>query len=250
VKVQRLGQNVEKDTFLVDDGSTDGTSLAVRRRFPDVKLISGDGSLFWNGGMRLAFQEAINHGYDYYLWLNDDTILYPKALNGLLNIASKHAFCLIVGSVCDPDTNTRTYGGVRCASKFLPLRFKPVMPDKNKPLTCETFNGNCVLIPKDATDRIGNLSPDFTHGMGDFDYGLRATKAGLCILVAPGYYGICTYNPASVHFDKNQPIWRRLKVLHSPKGLPPREWMLFSRRHAPYIWPLYWLKLYLRVFFP
>ena len=59
--------------YLVDDGSSDGTGEQVHERFPDVNVLKGDGSLFWNGGMHRAFGEALKVGFDYYLWLNDDT---------------------------------------------------------------------------------------------------------------------------------------------------------------------------------
>ena len=63
------------DVFVVDDGSTDGTAQAVVQHHPDVRLLHGDGQLYWNGGMRLALAEAMEGDYDYYLWINDDTRL-------------------------------------------------------------------------------------------------------------------------------------------------------------------------------
>lgn len=45
--------------YLVDDGSRDGTSKAVKKQYPSVKILQGDGNLFWVGGMYLAFAEAI-----------------------------------------------------------------------------------------------------------------------------------------------------------------------------------------------
>ena len=41
--------------------------------------------------MRVAFAEAMRSGFDYYLWLNDDTGLYPKALYTLLEASEKLA---------------------------------------------------------------------------------------------------------------------------------------------------------------
>ena len=67
-------RNVEFDVFLVDDGCTDGTAEAVREEFPKIHIIQGDGSLFWNRGMCLAWEEARKNGaHDAVLWLNDDT---------------------------------------------------------------------------------------------------------------------------------------------------------------------------------
>jgi len=70
--------------YLVDDGSTDGTSEAVKKNFPQVNVIKGDGTLFWNGGMRVAFSKAMENEHDYYLWLNDDTFIYPDSLKILI----------------------------------------------------------------------------------------------------------------------------------------------------------------------
>lgn len=39
-------------TYLTNDGCTDGTPEAVRREFPDVHIINGDGNLFWNRGIK------------------------------------------------------------------------------------------------------------------------------------------------------------------------------------------------------
>ena len=63
---QKIKSNVNFEVFLVDDGSTDGTSNEISIKFPDVNLIKSDGNLFWNGGMRLAWENAIaKEKYDF-----------------------------------------------------------------------------------------------------------------------------------------------------------------------------------------
>ncbi|MHC5831198.1 MAG: glycosyltransferase family 2 protein, partial [Nostoc sp.] len=47
------------DVYLTDDGSSDGTSKAVKVFYPQVQILQGNGNLFWVGGMRLAFAEAM-----------------------------------------------------------------------------------------------------------------------------------------------------------------------------------------------
>ena len=69
------------DVFLVDDGSTDNTSESVSLFYNKVFLIQGSGNLFWNRGMREAWKAAIKQDYyDYFIWLNDDTI-FPAYIN-------------------------------------------------------------------------------------------------------------------------------------------------------------------------
>jgi GT2 family glycosyltransferase len=53
--------------YLVDDGSKDSTAATIRDHFASVKIIQGNGNLFWGGGTRLAFQEALKNDYPFYL---------------------------------------------------------------------------------------------------------------------------------------------------------------------------------------
>jgi GT2 family glycosyltransferase len=235
--------------YVVDSGSTDGTADAILKRYPEVNLISCDENIYWCGGMRLAWAEAMKGGYDYYLWLNDDTMLYSNAIEILLDTSKKIdgssqvARSIIVGSTCDPITKQRTYGGY----VFNPWQI-PVAP-KDSRQVCHTMNGNIVLIPKDVFDSIGNISSKFTHAIGDIDYGLRATRKGFSIWLAPGFQGVCEAGRPSLWTLSETPLAKRLRVLHSPKGLPPKEYMIFHKQHNKK-WIIAVLKLYLRAFSP
>ncbi len=248
--------------YLVDDGSTDGTAAAVSAAYPQVKLIQGDGNLFWNGGMRLAFATALELDYDYYLWLNDDTLLYPDALRILLETADRVAAqgrdpAAIVGSTCDPETGAFTYGGMVRDSWLRPLRFPQVRPG-DEPIQCDTLNGNCVLIPRAVASVVGNLDPAFIHYMGDIDYGLRAKQQGCTVWIAPGYLGTCSQNvrPSNASETVVTTSWdRQLQQIGRPKGLnlsnvtlsSLAEWKAFSQRHAGPLWPIYWFSPYTRL---
>ena len=52
------------EVFLTDDGCTDGTADAVSRLTLDfpVRILPGDGSLFWNGGMIQSWKAALAAG--------------------------------------------------------------------------------------------------------------------------------------------------------------------------------------------
>ena len=249
--------DIDLEVYLVDDGSTDGTSNAVHKNFPKANVLQGDGTLFWNGGMRFAFAEAIKNNHDYYLWLNDDTFLHSRALRILLGTAKKIKIqkkrdTIIVGAVNDTDSGQINYGGRIRKSRFKPLKIS-LLKESSKPQQCDTFNGNIVLIPHKVVQAIGNISQEFSkQHSGDIDYGLRAKYAGFESWVAPGIIGECDSNPIEgTIFDSSLSIKERMNRMNTPQGVPPaKEWMVFTKRHAGVLWPYYWLRTVVRVLFP
>ena len=242
------------DVYLVDDGSKDGTGQAVRERFQSVNIIEGDGNLYWNGGMRLAFSASMDKGYDFYMWLNDDTELYPSAIETMIATSSKlsaqiNNSVVLVGSTQASLSGKLSYGGLRRISWWRPLNFTLVSPS-NTPEICDTMNGNCVLIPHEIANAMGNLEESFTHSMGDIDYGLRVVKAGFCVYISPGFIGQCELNPIEQTFlDNHLSLTVRWKKILCVKGLPPRQRYILARRHAGLIWPFVWVWPYIKLLF-
>lgn len=256
--VNQVGiNNIDLQTYLVDDGSTDGTRDAIEQKFPQVNILHGDGTLYWNGGMRFAFSEAMKNNHDYYLWLNDDTLLNSDAVKILLETSKKITYKLgkdviVTGTIKDSETDEINYGGRIQKSKLQPLTFI-LLKNNSEPRRCSTFNGNAVLIPKSVVEKIGNISVEFSkqHG-GDFDYGLRAKYAGFESWVAPGIIAECSSNTIDgTIFDKSLSLKDRRIQMKLTKGVPPaKEWMIFTRRHGGFLWPYFWLRTVIRVIFP
>jgi GT2 family glycosyltransferase len=223
---QELLQNCKLTTYLTNDGCTDGTPETVGDRFPDVKIIEGDGTLFWNRGMYAAWAAAAkDKDYDFYLWLNDDCLLYPQMLKMLLKASStKDDKAIIVGATQTFDHTKQTYGGRMNDNSF------PVMGDGLQPV--DYFNGNIVLIPRQVFIRLGNLDSYFSHRFGDFDYGLRARKVNIRIYQIDEFLGECDLhesldkwcNPAVSFAERWKALWK-------PNGMPPHEVFHFERKH-------------------
>lgn len=243
---QVLPVGVSLTAFLVDDGSTDGTGAAVRERFPTVQVIEGDGSLFWCGGMRKAWSEAAPGDFDGYLWLNDDTNMYKDALESLLT-ALRMQECatgrrgIVFGACWDPVESRQSFGAKsECG----------LVPPAGEPRPARTFNGNLVLVTREAFQLLGNLDPFYRHSFGDEDYGLRAQRYGVPVWCAAGYLAQCHGNPKPAWEDPAVPLQRRWKTLHGPKGCPPRELAHFARLSRGWRWPLSVINLYRRVLRP
>lgn len=233
------------EVFLVDDGSTDGTITAVLAQFPNVNVIKGNGNLYWNRGMHLAWLTADKKkDYDYYLWLNDDTFLYKNAIKVLFD--NSLANSIVCGTTQGTNVKTVTYGG------YLSNPYKKIVPDGTFQ-KCDYFNGNCVLISKNVFELIGNLDPIFHHAVGDFDYGLRAIKKGVTLYVAPDFVGICESHDFIPKWrSPSESVITRLKSLYMPNsGCYPPQFFIFDKRHHGVLKAcLHYFTIHLRALFP
>jgi GT2 family glycosyltransferase len=241
----QLPKNYSLDIFLVDDGSTDGTGTAVAEDFPAAHVIPGNGQLYWNRGMHLAWETASKHKeYNFYLWLNDDTLLFQEALTIMLNysqiVENKR---IIVGATCSKNGNP-TYGGYI-------YREKRIQPNGEWQV-CDYFNGNIVLVPRFIYNLLGNLENRFRHYLGDIDYGMRASKLGFKHILSPNYLGICEAHEADpIWRNPSYPFLKRLRHLYSPLGNNPIEFYYFDKRHnGLLIASFHFCTIHLRTFFP
>ena len=201
------------DIFMTDDGCTDGTSEAVSAEFPEINIIQGDGNLYWSGGMRKAWKEAIDTGikYDYYLWFNDDADLYDDALVTLFSSMKQvNGDCIISGAFCDTDGNV-SYGGRD--------RRNDLLSPNGKLQKIYLMNGNLVLIPQLLVKVLGNINMIYTHSLGDWDYGCRAINAGFNVMITRKYVGVTDRHDGIIELyrEKSIPILRRLRLLYSPR---------------------------------
>ena len=241
----KVENRYEFRVYMTDDASTDGTSEAVLAMFPDVHIVKGDGHLYWNRGMCAAWEAAAEWAPDFYIWLNDDTFLSQGAFSVLLENSSylKHK-ARVVGTATDSAGNY-SYGGRTRSGKIVP-------PDKVIPVACDIFNGNLVLVPKSVFEAIGTMDPFYTHGFGDYDYGVRADKAGIIAVVAPGVLATCDRNPGVPRWrDPSVGLKERFRSLQDPKGRPLKEQFVYDMRLSNvFVAVAHMLSLCLKVIFP
>ncbi|MFG2022754.1 glycosyltransferase family 2 protein [Streptomyces sp. NPDC048825] len=219
---------------LVDAGSTDGTGAAVRAAFPGTDVVGADPDVYWGTGTAMAAARADPGAH--VLWLNDDVVLAPNALAALLRTAEPlQRAAVVAGAMVSADRSRTTYGGYRLRrAPWRPPRLERVEPDPRRPLACDSCNGNAVLVTHAARQTLGDLDPAFPHRIGDSDYGLRARKAGIPVLLAPGHVGVCDdHPPFAPGTSRATGITARtaLRRATSVREQPPGPWWRFCRRH-------------------
>ena len=213
-----LNKKFNIDVFLVDDGSTDGTSIEIEHNYPSVNIIQGNGNLFWNRGMHTAWNAAIESKQDFnaYLWLNDDTFLVPIGISIMLNAARETAFeSIICGSISSPeDPSILTYGGCGLIEKKYQLN----LPNGNLQIA-DIINGNCVLIPQVVYYKVGNLDWTYRHAIGDNEYSLRARKHGFLSYSTGHVVGVCSNKGGLPKWCQSHVNFiDRINNLYSPLG--------------------------------
>lgn len=223
---------------LFDDGSSDGTAELLKAQFPQVEIVTGDGSYYWNGAMSVLVDRALDTDADAVILANDDIELRPGAFEDALRLFEKlndERPTAIVGAFHDGNGATTYSGFVRTPGRG-PLNVRPVEPGA-EPRPCETFNGNFVIIGARQARAVGGLDGRFLHAYGDIDLGYRLERTGTRLMVAPGYMGICRKGPGFAERLRSLGLRARMKVVLGPLR-SPRDHVLFALKHGGFLAPV------------
>jgi GT2 family glycosyltransferase len=209
-----------------------------------VHLIKGRGNLFWSRGMHTAWQIASLKDFDFYIWLNDDMVLYPNCFDELFrchkSLAGPNIICGVIES---KDKSNVIYGGYN--------ENRELISPWGQMREVTYMNGNIVLIPKEVFQKLGNLDKKFHHDLGDVDYGLRALKNGIGLFTTSCSVGMGEKNALVRERCFGVSIKKRFLKLYSPLGSNPFINFYFRRRHFGYINAiLYFLFQHLLNFLP
>lgn len=249
-------ENIQLQVFLTDDGCTDGTAEAIVAAFSnrEIKIIHGNGNLFWAGGMRLAWNEALKEKFDCFLLLNDDTNVFPQLF---FELFLTQQYCLdkfkkkgiYSGCTCEKGNRLKvTYGGDIRLNKLLATS-KRLAPN-GVPQLCDMANANILFIPMVIIKEIGIFHEGYTHGIADHDYTIKARKRGIPVLITGTFCGECNndHNFSYEHFAKMS-FNERKQYLNSPKG-SAKDYLLYIKRNSILRYPIVYLGFLMKLFFP
>lgn len=228
---------------VVDDGCTDGTTEMLITEYPSVHVLTGNGNLYWGGGIGLGMDVAHAGNAEIHVWLNDDC--YPKVGSLQRLVERCRQTRGVCGGVCfDPDdTDKLTYAGTLVKKDARSL-FNATTPQE-----AETLNGNLVAIHREVRASIGAMpSNSYPHSGGDIIYTLRAKRSGFTVEIDPLAKALNRRDDPLQKVIQSKSVgrlWREINRVPSPLYFKTYWRMLHERFgwHAWFRWPAYFIRL-------
>lgn len=244
--------------YITDDGCTDGTFESILNEFSDrdITILKGSGSLYWAGGMRFSWEEALKKNFNFYLLINDDTYVCD---NVFLEFKITQEYCLkkfsrggiYIGTTnISINTDEISYGGRIILNRWN-QKTQLVIPNGKTPQECDLGNANIMFVSASSVKKIGILHQIYIHGVADYDYTLKAKKNKIPVLVTPNICGVCVNDhPFNIDSFAKKKLVERIKISYSPLGLALYDYIEYYKRNFWYRVPFVFLMSWTRILFP
>lgn len=230
---------LEYSVVIVDDGSTDGSGDWIKSNFPQVKILNGDGELWWSGGINLAVRYALDElQSDYILWWNNDIIADDNYFTKLSELLKNNDSNVILGSKIYLAQDGKTVWSV--GGEYNPKNgFKDMIGrgqsdsgELSQIKECQWLPGMGTVTHKSVYEKIGYLDDDnFPQYHGDSDFTYRAFKAGFKILAYPELKIFNnTENSGLKHGESFKRLRQSLFSIRSNFNI--KKDLLFNKKHA------------------
>ncbi len=195
--VQKSKDVLKKEIIFVDNGSSDGTSEMIKRKFSNVRILRSEENLGFIRANNLAYEEAKGK---YILMLNSDAFLGEKTLQTIIDFMDKRPDCGVVGC-----RQVGRDGTLRPSARYFPtpwrifltktglaekLPFWRNINDMNQShdeiKECDWVCGCCLFVRKNIVESLGFfLRSDFFMYNDDNDLCLRVKRNGWKVFFYP-----------------------------------------------------------------
>jgi len=232
----------------VDNGSTDGSALKLVAGYKDdqIRVILNSENLGFASGCNKGILRAIADGCEYLLLLNNDCIVSDRGiLDKAVEFAESRPECGIEGGkiLFWPETNRiwSTGGYVKLVGAEKHVGHNELDGGQYEVVSERKFiSGAFMLIKREVVAAIGLLPEAYFFGKEEWEYSLRAARAGFKVFYNPE---VTLYHEASHSHSWSDPTYVYNGTLSH---------ILFRKRNNGRIRFTLWvllLELYLRFFF-
>lgn len=206
---------VQLQIFIIDNASSDHTPEKVKSLFPSIHVISNARNLGFGAANNIALKLCSS---DLILFLNPDTMVYPESIKQLASFLLGQPHLAMAGPYIEnTDGSLQDSVSFRYPSEKFAPEVVADLPGK-----IAAILGACIMIKKEASNRLQGFDEDFFLYGEDQDLCIRARKLG---------YGIGYLKDAKImhHGGLSEASTPRLEVV----GKKLHAEFLFYQKHYP-----------------
>lgn len=218
--IQENSGTTDYEVIIVDNGTTDSTTMELLKLIVSVELIKDDAAIPLNfkrdflnrckvirNDSNQGFGRAINQGMaassgDYIVWLNDDTIVSKNWLDKMASVIEMPNGCHPNIGVTGPMSNNALGKQSEGLEKVTPDQMDMVMDQmkeaidkeaaalgqagKFAPMVTSVISGFCLMMKREVFNAVGYIDDLYSPGgFCDNDYCIRVIEAGFGIVYDP-----------------------------------------------------------------
>ena len=210
--------------ILIDNGSEFETKNYLKNleknRPKEVMLVNNDENL----GFVKAVNQGLKHSDSPYVCImNNDTIPAPGWLERMIEFADSHDEVGLVNPQCDGHGNMPLDEYAQILSR-----------DRGKYMEMNQCQGFCMLIKREAVERVGYLDEAFgIGGFDDTDYSMRAHIAGYrCVAIKDAYVYHRLHSSFNASGDREDWVRRNRRIYYDKWGAHLRVGVAVSLNNA------------------
>jgi GT2 family glycosyltransferase len=182
------------EVTVVDNGSTDGTGVALLKSFPGVRCLRSEKNLGFSKAVNQAAQDCSG---EFLLLLNSDAVLRSGALVTAVEWMRSHPRCGVVGaqllnadgsrqnSIANFPTLATELLNKSLLRRMLPHRYPGKEQIFESPVEVETVIGAFMMIRRELWDLLGGLDERFFFFVEETDFCFQARHAGWSTMHLP-----------------------------------------------------------------
>ena len=209
-------------TVVVDNGSGNNEAARIAETYPSVIVLPQTENLGFCGGCNVGINYALDHGADYVMLLNNDTLVPPdiidKLFAGIEDLENVGAISPVILEY--PETKKIWFSDARWVPEE--AQFRLARPDdkyeevsSRGPFTTQFACGCCMFVSVDVLKKVGLLDERYFAFYDEAAWCAEAHSKGFESYVVPTavvYHKVSRSTPALVStylLTRNRMLWMK-----------------------------------------
>ncbi len=217
---------------LIDDGSTDGSSVMALGFLPGSTVLRGEGNWWWAGSLHQGYlwlKRSRAKPDDIVLILNDDTEFEPTFVGAAVRALEGRRRVLLLAQLYNVQTGVYLESGVH--ADWSRLNFRAA----SDPAEINCFSTRGLFLRVGDMIEIGGFHPVLLpHYASDYEYTMRAHRKGFALVTSPDVRLWLDEHTTGIRDYPKQPLLTYLKTAFSKRALGnPFYWTTFVLLASP-----------------